>query len=156
MARNRPLSFNLRELLADKEAAYEFLREYAGLAIADKIRSLRAEHNLKQADLAQLLGTTQSAVARLEDEDYRKYSLSTLQKIAEVVDLWPTVVFEPYQAVIGRILSGREMEDLHATHTEKVSWWDWLDEGSHAREVHTDLPDIAREVSTSNEVLRVA
>ncbi len=104
MARDNILSFNLEGLLADKEAAYEFLREYTGLAIADTIRNIRDHYRLTQEDLARILGTTQSAVARLEDEEYRSYSLTTLTKIAEAFGLWPTVTFEPYQAVLNRTL----------------------------------------------------
>lgn len=115
MARDRALSFNLKELLADKEAAHEFLREYAGLEIADKIRILRESHDLTQADLAETLGTTQSAIARLEDVEYRKYSLATLQRVAEAFNLWPSVVFELYQTVIARILAGRDIGDRQDT-----------------------------------------
>jgi transcriptional regulator with XRE-family HTH domain len=96
------LSLDLSDLLADKETAYEFLREYTGLGIADDIRRLREDRDLTQSRLAEILGTTQSVVARLEDADYRRYSLTTLQKIAEAFDLWPTIVFEPYQRVIHR------------------------------------------------------
>ncbi len=100
-----------------EEAAYEFLREYAGLEIADKIRSLREAHDLTQADFAVTPGTSQSAVARLEGVDYRKYSLATLQRVAEAFNLWPSVVFEPYQTVIGHILAGRDISDRQATVT---------------------------------------
>ncbi len=99
------LSLDLSDLLADKETAYEFLREYTGLEIADNIRRLREDRDLTQARLAETLGTTQSVVARLEDEGYRRYSLTTLQKIAEAFDLWPTIVFEPYQRVIHRAVA---------------------------------------------------
>jgi transcriptional regulator with XRE-family HTH domain len=96
------LSLKLSDLLADKETAYEFLHEYTGLEIADNIRRLREDRGLTQARLAETLGTTQSVVARLEDKGYRRYSLTTLQKIAEAFDRWPSIVFEPYQQVIHR------------------------------------------------------
>jgi transcriptional regulator with XRE-family HTH domain len=98
------LSFDLSGLLADKKAAYEFLREYTGLEIADNIRRLREGSGLTQTQLAEALNTTQSVVARLEDEDYRRYSLTTLQKVAEAFDVWPTIVFEPFRGVIHRIV----------------------------------------------------
>ncbi len=125
MAGDNALSFKLAELLSDKEAAYEFLREYSGLAIADAIRSIRDAHDLTQADLAQMLGTTQSAVARLEDEEYRNYSLSTLTRIAETFNLWPTVKFEQYDVVLSRILSGDLQADQQSSAIEMpyVSNW---------------------------------
>lgn len=109
MARDRAtLSFGLSSLLEDKEAAYEFLREYTGLELADTIRKLRAKNRLTQSQLAEILGTTQSAVARLEDKGYRKYSLATLQRVAEAFDVWPTVILERYERVLARIVSGDE------------------------------------------------
>ncbi len=109
MASHKDLSFETKGLLADKEAAYEFLREYGGLEIADRIRRLREEHDLTQADLATALETTQSAVARLEDEDYRRYSLVTLQRVAKIFGLWPSVAFEPYQRAVDRVLAGHDI-----------------------------------------------
>lgn len=39
-----------------------------------------------QGDLAKLLGTTQTAVSRLEDPSYGRYSLKTLMDLAKVFD----------------------------------------------------------------------
>ncbi len=53
--------------------------------IARQIRELRMEANLSQADLAELLHTSQSAVARLEDADYEGNSVEKLQQVAEAL-----------------------------------------------------------------------
>jgi DNA-binding XRE family transcriptional regulator len=53
--------------------------------VAMLIYQVRTEANLSQADLAQLVGTSQPNIARLEDADYEGHSLSMLQKIAEAL-----------------------------------------------------------------------
>ena len=62
--------------------------------IADKVAARRLEMNLSQRELAELCGTTQSAIARLE-RGGRPPRIDTLLRIAEalecelVVDLLP-------------------------------------------------------------------
>ncbi len=53
--------------------------------VARQIRALRSQLNITQADLAKLLGTSQSAVARLEDADYEGNSIENLQKVADAL-----------------------------------------------------------------------
>ncbi|MEX2219463.1 MAG: helix-turn-helix domain-containing protein [Phycisphaerales bacterium] len=57
-------------------------REKANVVIAQQIYDARTEAGLSQAELARLIGTTQSVIARLEDADYRGHSLSMLRRIA--------------------------------------------------------------------------
>jgi len=51
--------------------------------ISVKIIELRVKYGLTQVDLAKLLETTQSVIARLESGNYNRCSLLTLRKIAE-------------------------------------------------------------------------
>lgn len=53
--------------------------------IARQIREIRAKEGLTQSDLAKLLGTSQSAVARLEDAGYEGNSIEKLQKVAKAL-----------------------------------------------------------------------
>jgi HTH-type transcriptional regulator / antitoxin HigA len=50
--------------------------------IARTIYALRTTAGLSQSDLAELIGTTQSVISRLEDEEYAGHSISTLNRIA--------------------------------------------------------------------------
>jgi transcriptional regulator with XRE-family HTH domain len=43
---------------------------------------LRSDAKLSQSELAKLVGTTQSVVSRLEDDDYDGHSLTMLARIA--------------------------------------------------------------------------
>ena len=55
------------------------------LRVAQMIHEKRVAAGLTQTELAGLLGTAQSVVARLEDADYEGHSLSMLQRIAQAL-----------------------------------------------------------------------
>jgi transcriptional regulator with XRE-family HTH domain len=54
--------------------------------VAQLIYDARTEAGLSQAELAKLIGTTQSVISRLEDADYEGHSLSMLNKIAQALN----------------------------------------------------------------------
>jgi ribosome-binding protein aMBF1 (putative translation factor) len=54
--------------------------------VAQLIYDARTNAGLTQKELADLIGTKQPVIARLEDADYEGHSLSMLQKIASVLD----------------------------------------------------------------------
>ena len=54
--------------------------------VAQLIFEARTKAALTQKQLANMINTTQSVIARLEDADYEGHSLSMLQKIAHVLD----------------------------------------------------------------------
>lgn len=54
--------------------------------LAQLIYDARTKANLTQKDLAKLVGTTQSVIARLEDADYEGHSLSMLNRIAAAME----------------------------------------------------------------------
>ena len=55
------------------------------LEIAGQIYNLRAKAGLSQAQLAKLVGTTQSVISRLEHADYDSHSLNMLRRIASAL-----------------------------------------------------------------------
>ena len=54
--------------------------------VAQLIYDARTEAKLSQAELAKIIGTTQSVISRLEDADYEGHSLSMLSRIAKALD----------------------------------------------------------------------
>ena len=50
--------------------------------VGDLIREARQAQGLTQKDLARKIGSSQSAIARIEDADYTAFKLSTIQRIA--------------------------------------------------------------------------
>ena len=66
-----------------------FRREYESLEeefkLAKEVIELRAKRNLTQRQLAELIGTSQPAIARLESGNYRNVSLSFLRRLADAL-----------------------------------------------------------------------
>ena len=60
--------------------------ERTNLQVATEIYNLRTKAKLSQEELAAKVGTTQSAISRLEDADYEGHSLSMLQRIATALN----------------------------------------------------------------------
>ena len=60
-----------------------------------KIYDLRTKAGLSQRELAKRVGTSASAVCRLEDADYDGHSLSLLKRIADALDRRVEIRFLP-------------------------------------------------------------
>ena len=54
--------------------------------VARTIYQMRVESGLTQKQLAELVGTTQSVISRLEDADYEGHSMSMVSRIAEALE----------------------------------------------------------------------
>lgn len=60
--------------------------ERVSAQVAQIIYDLRKNAGLSQKQLAELIGTTQSVISRLEDSNYEGHSLSMLDKIARALN----------------------------------------------------------------------
>ena len=67
--------------------------------VAQLIYDARTKSKLTQKQLADLVGTTQSVIARLEDADYEGHSLSMLQRIASALNKRLEIRFVPGRRV---------------------------------------------------------
>jgi DNA-binding XRE family transcriptional regulator len=63
--------------------------------IARKIHDLRTAAGLTQTQLAKLIGTTASAICRLEDADYEGHSLAMLRRIGGALNQRVEIRFVP-------------------------------------------------------------
>lgn len=79
----------------DRELRREVEVAKLNMIVAQMIYDARAAAGLSQAQLAELVGTTQSAISRLEDADYEGHSLSMLQRIAEALHRRIEIRFVP-------------------------------------------------------------
>ena len=68
------------------------------LALGRKIRELREQRGLTQAQLARALGTHAPAISRIEDADYDGHSLRILRRVADYFGQNLVVSFEPKRA----------------------------------------------------------
>ncbi len=75
-----------RYIEGDPERKVEIQQERVNAEIARLIYDLRKNAGLTQKQLAELVGTTQSVISRLEDADYEGHSFSMLERIAKALN----------------------------------------------------------------------
>lgn len=90
----------------DQEYRHAYLSASIEQGLAWQIRANRQARKLTQQQLAEALGTQQSAISRLEDPEYGAHSIETLISIANIFDCALSVRFIPYSTL------SRESEDL--------------------------------------------
>ena len=83
---------NLRdEKLQDPEVrrAYEQTQHQFSLAV--EVLQLRKELDLTQDELAQRMGTSQPAIARIESGTYHNVSMAFIRRLADALDAVPEI-----------------------------------------------------------------
>ncbi len=99
------------------------LREIMPFAdAAGAILALRDEHDLTQRQLADMIGTTQSVIARLESGE-RDFRIGVLNRISDALDLRWRLVFEP-RVVAFDFAANPSITDLRpylVSHVERAS-----------------------------------
>ena len=63
--------------------------------MALQIAALRQQAGLSQKELAERLKTSQQQVRRLESPNYEGHSLSTMRRVADILDADVRVILEP-------------------------------------------------------------
>jgi ribosome-binding protein aMBF1 (putative translation factor) len=77
----------IRRSIADDPELQEMVKQSSiNAQVSLIIYDVRKQAGLTQQQLADLIGTTQSVIARLEDADYEGHSLSMLVRIAAALD----------------------------------------------------------------------
>ncbi len=96
----------------EREASVQ--AEQTNAQVASMIYELRKEAGLNQHELAELVGTTQSAISRLEDADYEGHSLSMLSRIARALNQRLMVLMTAEDEEVGtvRYVFRMVMQDL--------------------------------------------
>ena len=79
----------------DPERVREYEEEVLNAEIARKIYQLRTKAGLSQRELARRVGTTASAICRLEDADYEGHSLFMLKRVASALNKRIEIRFVP-------------------------------------------------------------
>jgi transcriptional regulator with XRE-family HTH domain len=95
------LRFSSWRQVYDPERKAALQEERVNAEVARLIHDMRNAAGLSQQQLAELIGTTQSVISRLEDADYEGRSLSLLERIATALNQKLTVV-----------MTAREPEEL--------------------------------------------
>ena len=97
-----------KELLKNPDLAKLYATEDLAYKLGRKVKRIRIKNGLTQKELASLVGTKQSSIARLENGSAGLPSLSFLQKIADVTGyylLTPEFLNAKQKPVIMKILA---------------------------------------------------
>ena len=97
MAKRTADALKILDKMAEDDPEQRQLIEEATLncRVAQLIYDTRTAAGLTQAQLAELVGTSQPTIARLEDADYEGHSLSMLQRIAAALHRPLQISFGP-------------------------------------------------------------
>ena len=85
MKRKTNFDIYLEEQLKDPDFAERFKMAGQAWDVAVQLAALRKEAGLSQKELAQLVGTSQQQISRLESPSYEGHSLSMVRRVAEVL-----------------------------------------------------------------------
>lgn len=86
--------------LADKKYRNLYVASQVNKGIPYQLRALRAARGMTQADLAEIAGTKQTVISRIENKGAGNLSVKTLLKLAEAFDVALVVRFEPIDRLI--------------------------------------------------------
>jgi transcriptional regulator with XRE-family HTH domain len=87
---------SLRVKLRDREYAHSYAESFLNAFVATQIKAIREQRELTQSELAEMIGTTQTGISRIENVNYSSWSIRTLLKLARAFDVRLRVSFEPF------------------------------------------------------------
>ena len=79
----------------DPKRIQQYEEEVINAEIARKVYDLRTKAGISQRELARRVGTSGSAICRIEDADYDGHSLYLLKRIAQALDQRVEIRFVP-------------------------------------------------------------
>lgn len=94
----------VREELQDPEFAVRYAEAKEEWTLAIQIARLRREKGMTQEQLAEMVGTKQQNIARIENPDYGGHSLSLLRRVAHALGTVAQVRFVPAEQVVAEEL----------------------------------------------------
>ena len=100
-----------------EEARYAYAEDFLNTYVAAQIKNLREDRELSQERLAELVGTKQSGISRLENVNYSSWKVETLRKLARALGVRLRISFEEFGTLILEIetfdknLAPRRFED---------------------------------------------
>jgi len=86
--------------LTNKEYRDIWFAEQINTGLSFQIRGLREQRGWSQAELGQQAGMAQSRISLMEDANYARFSLATLERLASAFDVGLMVRFKPYSCLV--------------------------------------------------------
>lgn len=93
----------LREELKDPEHSEGYAESFLDSYIATQIKVLREQAHLSQTELANIIGTRQGVISRIENVNYSKWNISTLKHLARAFRVRLKVSFETYGSLLNDV-----------------------------------------------------
>jgi transcriptional regulator with XRE-family HTH domain len=154
---NTNLQRQLREKFSDKEYRDAYVAEYIYSRIPLKIRALREERNMSQAELGEKAGIAQPWVSKLEDPNYGRLTISTLLRVASAFDVGLFVDFVPFSEIVNRSSNlTSESFEVPSFTVENDFQLTALEKNEFAFESLTQVPDRFRNDVTPIDMSRAA
>ncbi len=98
MAKTRDANRILNDVTGNDEELQQMIAdETVNAEVARLIYKVRKAAGLTQTELAELIGSKQPVIARLEDADYEGHSLTMLQRIAVALNQRVEINFVPVE-----------------------------------------------------------
>jgi transcriptional regulator with XRE-family HTH domain len=94
------IDLNLAQKLRNREYRQKFFLAESSAHIAEQLIALRKRRGLDQTQLAEMIGTQQPAISRVEKANYQNWSFNTLRKIADAEDARIRVSIQPTEDVL--------------------------------------------------------
>jgi transcriptional regulator with XRE-family HTH domain len=113
----------LRVELRDPEYSEGYAESYLNSYIATQIKVIREEQDMTQAQLAELVGTTQAGISRYENVNYSSWSIKSLIKIARAFHLRLRVSFESFGSLPREVSNFRRESLNRARREEDLDLW---------------------------------
>lgn len=84
----------------DEEGRYAYADSVVNAFVSAQIKALRENRDLSQEKLAELMGTKQSGVSRLERADYSAWKIETLRKLARAFGVRLRISFAEFGTLL--------------------------------------------------------
>jgi transcriptional regulator with XRE-family HTH domain len=122
-----PIDLNLVQKLGNREYRQKFFLAESSAHIAEQLIALRKRRGLDQTQLAEMIGTQQPAISRVEKADYQNWSFNTLRKIADAEDARVRVTIQPAEDVL-KEYEPKAVEQPIKKETWTTNVWNGLNE----------------------------
>ena len=86
----------LKQTLKNEDARYVYADHVVNTLVSAQIKALREDRKLSQQELADLVGTKQSGISRLEKADYSTWKIETLRKLARAFGVRLRISFDEF------------------------------------------------------------
>jgi transcriptional regulator with XRE-family HTH domain len=86
----------LKKTLKNEEARHVYADTVVNSLVSAQIKALREDRELSQQELADLIGTKQSGISRLEKADYSTWKIETLRKLARAFGVRLRINFDEF------------------------------------------------------------